>query len=90
MDTLSKQEMALSFLFKFNNTARTAVNLSRYVLPAILLTGLVNLGGWGASVFGADVSLVLDAGTTRVGKRCKSLLELRQERVILQNLDYSC
>ena len=41
-------------------------------------------------MFGADVSLVLDAGTTRVGKRVKSLLELRQEQVILQNLDYSC
>ena len=44
--------------------------------------------------YGAGVSLLLDSGPaalgTRVNKRIKSLLELRQERVILQNLDYSC
>ena len=39
---------------------------------------------------GAEVSLLFDAGNTRVGKRVKSLLELRREKVILQNLDFSC
>lgn len=39
---------------------------------------------------GADVSLLFDGGSTRVGKRVKSLLELRRENVILQNLDFSC
>lgn len=36
------------------------------------------------------MSLLFDAGATRVGKRVKSLLELRREQVVLQNLDFSC
>ena len=48
----------------------------------------------GSEAYGAGVSLLLDSGPQvaggRVNKRVKSLLELRQERVILQNLDHSC
>ncbi|HNP29489.1 MAG TPA: C39 family peptidase [Nitrospirales bacterium] len=51
---------------------------------------LVWIFGAGVPALGADVSLLLDGGTTRVGKRVKSMLELRRENVILQNLDFSC
>lgn len=44
----------------------------------------------GGSAHAGDMSLLLDGGATRVGKRVKSLLDLRRERVILQNLDFSC
>ena len=57
----------------------------------VLVVGLV-----GTEAYGAGVSLLLDSGPggavlgSRVNKRIKSLLEIRQDRVILQNLDYSC
>ncbi|UCE63985.1 MAG: C39 family peptidase [Nitrospirota bacterium] len=61
--------------------------LGRLGLTVVLLVGLI-----GTEAYGAGVSLLLDSGPIggRVNKRVKSLLELRQERVILQNLDYSC
>ena len=56
-------------------------------MTVVLMVGLI-----GTEAYGAGVSLLLDSGPigSRVNKRVKSLLELRQERVILQNLDYSC
>ena len=61
--------------------------LGRLGVTVILMVGLM-----GQEAYGAGVSLLLDSGPigSRVNKRVKSLLELRQERVILQNLDYSC
>jgi predicted double-glycine peptidase len=63
--------------------------LGRLGLTMVLIVGLI-----GTEAYGAGVSLLLDSGPgalgPRVNKRVKSLLELRQERVILQNLDYSC
>lgn len=61
--------------------------LGRLGITFVLLVGLM-----GTEAYGAGVSLLLDSGPlgSRVNKRVKSLLELRQERVILQNLDYSC
>ena len=65
--------------------------LSRLSLTVVLTIGLI-----GPEAYGAGVSLLLDSGGggrvfgSRVNKRVKSLLEIRQDRVILQNLDYSC
>lgn len=59
-----------------------------YLITTVL--GSFLFFGWGDAAWGADVSLMFDGGMTRVGKRVKSLLELRQEKVILQNLDFSC
>ena len=77
--------MALSFLFKFNNAERTAARLL-----GVMAIWLAVILGSGHTAIGADVSLMLNGGNTRVGKRVKSLLELRREQVILQNLDFSC
>lgn len=63
----------------------------RLSLTIVLIVGLV-----GSEAQGAGISLLLDSGAgglnlgSRVNKRVKSLLEIRQDRVILQNLDYSC
>ena len=64
--------------------------LARLGVTLILVIGLIS-----SEAYGAGVSLLLETGPNtgggaRVNKRIKSLLELRQERVILQNLDYSC
>lgn len=63
--------------------------LGRLGMTIVLIVGLM-----GTEAYGAGISLLLDsgpvAGGNRVNKRVKSWLELRQERVILQNLDYSC
>ena len=63
--------------------------LGRVGMTVVLIVGLI-----GSEAYGAGISLLLDSGPitggSRVNKRVKSLLELRQERVILQNLDYSC
>ena len=65
--------------------------LGRLGMIMVLIVGLIS-----TEAYGAGVSLLLDSGPggavlgSRVNKRVKSLLEIRQERVILQNLDYSC
>ena len=61
---------------------------SRLITVAVL--AFVFIVGGTQLAFGADVSLLFDAGFTRVGKRVKSMLELRREKVIIQNLDFSC
>ena len=63
--------------------------MARMGMTIVLIVGLI-----GTEAYGAGISLLLDSGPagigSRVNKRVKSWLELRQDRVILQNLDYSC
>lgn len=59
-------------------------------LKTIIIACLACVLGYGSPAMGAEVSLLFDAGNTRVGKRVKSLMELRREQVTLQNLDFSC
>jgi predicted double-glycine peptidase len=77
--------MALFFQLPFNKT------VNYFGLKMIFIAGLVwVLLGYGQPAMGAGVSLVFDDGNVRAGKRVKSLMELRQEQVVLQNLDFSC
>ena len=75
--------------FRFIRSNSSFSHLASLVLTVGLITVLL-----GTQAYGAGVSLLLDPGPLdsglRVNKRIKSLLELRQERVILQNLDFSC